>query len=270
MTEEAWRQHHVSEAALQRSLCYRPGVACAVADMVPVTVLISGQLQVSHWRLPVSVPFANFSSQDRHKTHGTPAAVHSNPVLSMSLYHTWERQPASVWLWFGASIQEALTHGAGEPKALGCLCVFFAVHTTLFHHGRSCEMWLLCYYKNRLSEADVIVGGRSHMLCVKEPHSHATLSRNDVKIASLPRCQRCRGWKYVTLWRKRDPDYLMIRPFQFANRMVYEMWEMMLSKFSFYGLFSGQFYQLFHRTHWKTVWRPADGMRGNYPSLQMN
>ncbi|KAK1886076.1 Lymphoid enhancer-binding factor 1 [Dissostichus eleginoides] len=30
------------------------------------------------------------------KTQGTPAAVHFNPVLSESLYHTRERQPASV------------------------------------------------------------------------------------------------------------------------------------------------------------------------------
>ncbi|KAJ4944651.1 hypothetical protein JOQ06_013194 [Pogonophryne albipinna] len=30
------------------------------------------------------------------KTQGTPAAVHFNPVLSESLYHTRERQPATV------------------------------------------------------------------------------------------------------------------------------------------------------------------------------
>lgn len=111
------------------------------------------------------------------------------------------------------------------------------------------------------------------MLGVKDLHSHATLTRNDVKIASLPLCQSCRGRKHVTLWRKRDPDYLMIRPLHITNRMVWEMLGMMLSKFSFYGLFSAQFYQLFHHRHSKIespVWTPADGMRGNYPSLQMN
>lgn len=97
--------------------------AGCVADIVPVTVLISGQLQVSHSWLPVSVSFANFSSQGGHKTHGTPAAVHSNPVLSMFLCLSRGRQTsASVWRWFGGSIQEMLTHGTEEPKALGCLC----------------------------------------------------------------------------------------------------------------------------------------------------
>lgn len=86
----------------------------------PRTVLISGQLQFSGWRLPVSVPFANFSSQGRHKTLGAPAAVHPNPVSSTSLDHTRGRQPASVWPWFGASVQEILTHGAKEPA--GSLC----------------------------------------------------------------------------------------------------------------------------------------------------
>lgn len=43
------------------------------------------------------------------------------------------------------------------------------------------------------SEADVIVGGRCHMLRAKELHSHATPSRYDVKIAllfPLPKLQR--------------------------------------------------------------------------------
>lgn len=67
----------------------------------PKTVLISGQLQFSAWRLPVSVPFANFSSQGRHKTLGTPAAVHPNPVSSTSLDRTWGKTTslclAVVW-----------------------------------------------------------------------------------------------------------------------------------------------------------------------------
>lgn len=88
----------------------------------PGTVLISGQLQFSGWRLPVSVPFANFSFQGRHKTQGTPAAVHPNPVSSTSLDHTRGRQPASVWPWFGASVQEILTHGAKEPAGSMCFC----------------------------------------------------------------------------------------------------------------------------------------------------
>lgn len=65
----------------------------------------------------MSVPFANFSSQDRHKTQGTPAAVHSNPVLSMSLDHTWEEdQPQSGLV---PPIQETLAHRAEKPKSPG-------------------------------------------------------------------------------------------------------------------------------------------------------
>lgn len=110
----------------------------------PGTVLISGQLQFSGWRLPVSVPFANFSSQGRHKTQGTPAAVHPNPVSSTSLDHTRGRQPASVWPWFGASVQEILTHGAKEPAGSVCFCstyVWVSMH-------RFCETQLVCYSKN--------------------------------------------------------------------------------------------------------------------------
>ncbi len=100
-------------------------------------------------------------------------------------------------------------------------------------------MWVQCYYRNRLSEADVIVGGRCHMLCVKEHHSHATLSRNDVKIALLPPCQSCiRGWKYVTLWRKRDLDYLMIRPLRFTNRNVgYDAFQILFLWLVFWSIF---------------------------------
>lgn len=118
-------------SAPQWSLCYRPWVVCVPADIVPVTVLISGQLQVFHCRLPVSVPFANFVSQDRHKTQGTPAAVHSNPVTSMhvSVSHLG-RQPAAVWARFGVSIQETLAHGAEEARALGCFFFAFAWHTS--------------------------------------------------------------------------------------------------------------------------------------------
>lgn len=54
-----------------------------------MVVLISGQLQVSRWQFPVSVPFANFSSQGRHKTQSVPAAVHRNPFWTMSHYLTW-------------------------------------------------------------------------------------------------------------------------------------------------------------------------------------
>lgn len=76
----------------------------------------------------------------------------------------------------------------------------------------------------------------------------------------------------MALFSKRD--YLMICSRQLTNGVVYEMWGMILFKFSVYGLFSGQFYRLFHHTQWKSrggsAWRPADGMRGNYPSLQMN
>lgn len=77
-------------------LLSRPGAARAVGHFAPLTVLISGQLQVPAWRLPVSVPFANFSSQDRHEMQGAPAAVHPNPVLSMSLSNVWgDDQPGS-------------------------------------------------------------------------------------------------------------------------------------------------------------------------------
>lgn len=44
----------------------------------------------------MSVPFANFSSQDRHEMQGAPAAVHPNPVLSVSLSNVWgDDQPGS-------------------------------------------------------------------------------------------------------------------------------------------------------------------------------
>lgn len=73
------------------------------------------------------------------------------------------------------------------------------------------------YYRNWLSEADVIVGGRYHMLRVKELHSHATPSRNDVKIA-LPSTAAnvAEGMRVCDIvGEKRDPDYLMIRPLRF-------------------------------------------------------
>lgn len=195
-------------------------MVCA-ADIIPVAVLISGQLQVSRWWLPVSVSFANFSSQDGHKTHGTPAAVHSNPALSTFLYHTWEDNQPQSGCGLVAPYRKCSHMVQKNQKALGCLC--FCSSYGLVSSGLSCKMWLLCCYKNQLSEADVIVGGRCHMLGVKDLHSHATLTRNDVKIALLPLCQSCRGWKHVTLWRKRDPDYLMIRPLHFTNRIVCEM-----------------------------------------------
>lgn len=69
----------------------------------------------------------------------------------------------------------------------------FAVHRSLVSSVSSCKMRLLCCSKNSLSDADVIVGGRRHMLSVKHPHSHATLTRNDVKIALLLLCQSRRG-----------------------------------------------------------------------------
>lgn len=118
----------------------------------PRTVLISGQLQFSGWRLPVSVPFANFSSQGRHKTLGTPAAVHPNPVSSTSPDHTRGRQPASVWPWFGASVQEILTHGAEEPAGSVCFCGTYVrapMHCC-------CEMQLVCYSKNDATCSDLI------------------------------------------------------------------------------------------------------------------
>lgn len=117
-------------------------MACVVGEIVPVTVLISGQLQVSHCRLPVSVPFANFSSQDRHKMQGTPAAVHSNPVLSMSLYHTWEdNQPQSG---YGlVPLYRKRSHMVHKKKkALGCLC--FCRAYELVSSGQSFEMRVLC------------------------------------------------------------------------------------------------------------------------------
>lgn len=113
--EEALRLRVASASAVE-------WLACALADVVPVTVLIPDQLQVFHWRLPVSVPFANFSSQDRHKMRGTPAAVHSNPVTSSHVSESHVgRQAASVWARFGVSTQETLAHGAGEAMSFRLL-----------------------------------------------------------------------------------------------------------------------------------------------------
>lgn len=121
--QEAWRQHRVSAAALQRSLLYHPGAAQAVAHFAPLTVLISGQLQVPAWRLPVSVPFANFSSQDRHKTQGTPAAVHPNPVLSMSLSNT---------------------RGDDQPRSGFGLVPPYRKHSHMVQGNQ--RLWLLCFW----------------------------------------------------------------------------------------------------------------------------
>lgn len=126
---------------------YRPGAARPVAHLDPLTVLISGQLRVPAWRLPVSVPFANFSSQDRHKTQGTPAAVHPNPVLSMSLSNTRGDDRPRSGFGFGSSTQETLTHGAEEPAALA---VVLLKHMWFFFFlQESCKMRVLCS-ENRL------------------------------------------------------------------------------------------------------------------------
>lgn len=80
----------------------------------------------------MSVPFANFSSQDRHKMQGAPAAVHPNPVLSMSLSNVLgETTSLGLGLVLVSSIQEALTHGAVEPAALA---VALLKHTWIYFY----------------------------------------------------------------------------------------------------------------------------------------
>lgn len=198
-----------------RGVCSRlAGAEYAVAAIGPGTVLISGQLQVSGWRLPVSVPFANFSSQDRHKTQGTPAAVHSNPVSSTSLDHARGRQPASVWLWFGASVQEILTHGAEKPAGSLCFCSTYVLVSV----QRCCEMWVVCYSKNDAT------------CCVRQPHSRKNPSERWLKeycsASPLPDLQ----W-YVTLWLKFDLYDSMNHSLLFANEIVFEVRDAVLSKF---------------------------------------
>lgn len=66
------------------------------------------------------------------------------------------------------------------------LCVvFFAVQMNRFQQREvvKCESCFCC--ESLLWEADVSVGGRCHMLSAKDLLSHATLSRNDVKIAQF-------------------------------------------------------------------------------------
>ncbi len=129
-----------------------------------------------------------------------------------------------------------------------------ALHTGWLHRGEVVKCDFCVIIRISFSEADVIVGGRCHMLRVKELHSHATPSRNDVKIALLSLCQSCTGWKYVTMWRNRDCDGSWLPhdfPSSITDRTVYNTWDVMLSKISFFGLFSSQFDQLFQCMYWK-------------------
>lgn len=74
----------------------------------------------------MSVPFANFSSQDRHKTQGTPAAVHFNPVLSTSLGHKQPQSGYALSRNTHTHTHNMHTHMHGaerNPRALGCLCL---------------------------------------------------------------------------------------------------------------------------------------------------
>ena len=67
-----------------------------------------------------------------------------------------------------------------------CVCVLHQCTWVWLHQGEVVKWEFWVNIRIVFSEADVIVGGRCHMLRAKELHSHATPSRNDVKIALLP------------------------------------------------------------------------------------